>query len=117
MSSPREFWINLDSDFRGFSEKKPDDWLLKNAVHVIEKSAHDDLKFCLDRINKEVMPGEVDSLDAMIKIIKQHERYEKALNQIGLILGGEFEHSRQLPDIISDIIHKALDIKPRRWPY
>jgi hypothetical protein len=35
----REFWLNLSSDGRGFSEKKPDDWLLNNAVHVIEYAA------------------------------------------------------------------------------
>lgn len=41
----REFWLNLDSDNRGFSESKPDEWLLRGPhVHTIEYSAYETLK-------------------------------------------------------------------------
>lgn len=34
----RQWWLNLNSDNRGFSSRKPDDWLLRGGegVHVIE---------------------------------------------------------------------------------
>lgn len=43
MSKPKEFWLNPNPECRGWSERKPDEWICKNVppIHVVEKSAYD----------------------------------------------------------------------------
>lgn len=51
------------------------------------------------------------------KINQDKDRFEAALNEIGMLLHSEHEHSKDLPNMIAMIIKNVLKIKPKRWPY
>lgn len=47
---------------------------------------------------------------------EKREKFEKALNQIGMLAMGEFAYTKEFTEQVEDICREALSV-PKKWPY
>lgn len=82
-SEVREFWLNPNPDCRGWSEGKPDDWLLANtgAIRAVEHAAYLSLAAELEKVKRE--------RDELREIMHKFERH----SSIHLVPREERDHA------------------------